>query len=142
MFIVNKDGKIINISEFEDIRLEYRKLIGDNRAHFIIGFRSFHRDQPWRFLEEKLAMFSYRQNAEMVYEDLMKSVSGGTETFRILDETEYLKDADDETIMELVEYEKKWIREYNPKPKAYGCLNVIVVLFSIVVSIFFMIKGF
>lgn len=137
MFIVNENGKMLNISEFEDIRLEYRTLLGDTRVHCIVGVRSFHRDQPWRSIEEKIGVFSFRQNAEMVYEDLMKAVSGGTETFRVLDESKFLEDADTETIIELQEYEDKWITDNNPRPKPYGCLNVIVVLFSIAAAIFF-----
>ena len=54
MFILNTRGEMINISEFENIRLEYKTFLG-NKAHCIVGIRSFHRDQPWRSVETNIA---------------------------------------------------------------------------------------
>ena len=134
MFIKDHHGEMINIGDFSSINVAYRSFMG-NAAHVIIGKYTFHESEPLQRGGTVLGMFVHRKHAEMVYEDLMKSTSEGSEPFIMPSGDDLFKGLDAETINEFEEYERQWLKESGEKPQAARCLGILVILFSIVALI-------
>ena len=112
MFIQNMHGKMVNISEFQSIKIEYKKG-GLLPGHHIVGHRTFDRDKValHNNFREILGIYGFRKHAETVYDDLMKATAN-SETFRLPDPVKLVEQAGaDGTIKELQEYEEQWLKD-------------------------------
>lgn len=135
MFIRDHHGEMINISDFESISVAYRTFLGSDPAHVIIGKYAFNENKPFQRGEKIIGIFTYRKHAEMVYEDLIKTTSEGSEPFAMPSGDDIHKGLSDETINEFVGYEKQWLKEGGVKAQPARCLGMLVILFSVVALI-------
>ena len=135
MFVQNMHGKMVNISEFQSIQIEYKKG-GMLEGHHIVGHRTFDRDKValHNNFREILGIYGFRKHAETVYDDLMKATAN-SEPFKLPDPVKLIEQADaDGTIGELQEYEAQWLKEdgRNTVPGT-GCVFVIGVFIAVIV---------
>ena len=139
MFIKDLYDEMINISDFESITIEYVSY-GGNNAHHIVGKYTIHRDKTSQMLsgyEKTLGIFLFRKQAEMAYENLMKTVAAGSGLFEMPKGEELNKSLDAETVKELQAYESEWLKKSGEKPVKQGCGCSIVILLSAAAAILF-----
>ncbi len=142
MFIKDHHDKMVNISEFSSITIEYETFGTGRAVHCIAGHHTFDENKPIQRLQRNvtLGMFPYRKQAESVYEDLMKTIGEGSGLFVMPKMEKLLEDLDTEALNELEAYEAQWLKESGEKPvkRGCGCLPVLVILLSIAgITLFF-----
>lgn len=130
---------MINLSEFESIVIEFKvKGLDGFNTHRIIGRRTFDRDQRFRDVEVTLGLYFFKPHAELVYEDLIKSMTSESPPYKMPDPGVLIEqEVTDGTHETTQKYEQQW--EENERKEiassnwaTFGCVIVLGVLFTIV----------
>ena len=125
-------GKMVNISEFQSIEIEYKKG-GFLQGHHIVGHRTYDRDKValHNNFREILGIYGFRKQAETVYDDMMRATAN-SETFRLPDPVKLVEQAGvDGTLKELQEYEEQWLVK-RKTDMGTGCVFVIGVFITVI----------